>query len=81
LLGIVPRLLTRFYGVIKGKLSEKKGLAKTIVDRAVKVKLDKLHKKACVTDWFYDTLIFGKMKKVLGGKVRLMVTGSAPIDQ
>ena len=28
----------------------------------------------------YDALIFGKIPKMLGGKIRLMGTGSAPID-
>lgn len=29
---------------------------------------------------FYDKLIFNKMTKMLGGKVKVMVTGSAPIS-
>jgi len=32
-----------------------------------------------VTHGIYDALVFKKMKAILGGKVRLMITGSAPI--
>lgn len=30
--------------------------------------------------WFYDKIIFNKMKNMLGGNIRLMLTGSAPIS-
>jgi long-chain acyl-CoA synthetase len=32
------------------------------------------------TNGCYDALIFKKVKALLGGRVRCMVTGSAPID-
>lgn len=42
--------------------------------------MNNLHKKAIVNHWFYDSLIFNKTKAVLGGNVRIMATGSAPIS-
>jgi len=45
------------------------------------VKLDNLHSKGKTKHWFYDTLVFGKVKKILGGKVKTLFTGSAPISQ
>lgn len=33
-----------------------------------------------VTSGCYDAIVFKKMKALLGGKVRIMLTGSAPIS-
>jgi len=37
-------------------------------------------KNNCYDHWVYDKIFFSKIKKVLGGKVRLMITGAAPIN-
>lgn len=42
--------------------------------------MENLHKKGDYSHFLYDTLIFNKVKKVLGGRVRIAVTGSAPIS-
>ena len=34
-----------------------------------------------MTHSFYDWLVFDKIKKILGGRVKMMVTGSAPISK
>jgi len=49
------------------------------VDRAVATKLRNLEEKAQVTHGLYDCLVFKKFREILGGRVRVMVTGSAPI--
>lgn len=43
-------------------------------------KLENLEKSNKLNHWFYDTLMFKKTKKALGGRTRLMITGSAPIS-
>ena len=40
-----------------------------------------MHNNGEVTHCFYDRVIFKKPKAILGGKVRFMVTGSAPISR
>jgi len=56
------------------------GVKKWLVDKAVAAKLYNLHAGLGFTHGFYDALIFGKMKKILGGNLRIMLTGSAPIS-
>jgi len=51
-----------------------------LVDRAIEYKLNNLHSTGEVTDGCYDAIVFKKMKAVLGGNVRIMLTGSAPLS-
>lgn len=75
----VPRLYNRFYDLIMTKVSETKGFKKKLLKRALKVKLANLRKDGSVTHKLYDALVFNKIKKILGGNVRIMLSGAAPI--
>ena len=50
-----------------------------LVSRAVSSKLHYLKEGQGFSHYIYDKLVFNKMKAMLGGRVRLMLTGSAPI--
>ena len=76
----VPRLYNRFYDVIKEKIAALTGAKASLAKKALKTKLENLEKNGEITHWLYDKLIFNKMKSVLGGRVRFMVTGSAPLN-
>ncbi len=75
----VPRLFSRFYEVLKGKFSELTGTTKTMLDYALQTKLANLASTGSVTHCLYDKLFFSKTKAALGGNVRLMISGSAPL--
>ncbi len=77
----VPRLFNKMYTVMKKKLNALTGIKKWLATKATKAKLSNLHKKAQYTHWLYDCLVFNKTKAVLGGRVKMLVTGSAPISQ
>jgi long-chain acyl-CoA synthetase len=78
----VPRLFNRFYTVIQEGLAKKTGAAKKIIDRAIAVKLENLRTKALYTHSVYDKLVFNKIKTAaFGGRMRIMITGSAPISK
>lgn len=76
---MVPRLLTKLYAAIKAKLDAAHPCQKCLIDVAVNTKLGNLRANGAVTHPCFDSLIFSKIRKVLGGNVRLMVTGSAPV--
>lgn len=61
-------------------ISELTGAKKYLVDRAIAAKMYYLATEGALTHRFYDTLVFNKFKQALGGRVRVMVSGSAPID-
>jgi len=76
----VPRLYNRFYDAIQAGIKQKSGLAQRLVRRGLRIKLANLENRCQYTHSIYDNLIFNKMKNALGGNVRLMMTGSAPIS-
>ena len=76
----VPRLFNKFYDTIKGGINQATGLKRKLVDMAVDTKLKNLKESCSYTHGFYDTIVFKKMKNVLGGRVKFMVTASAPIS-
>lgn len=75
----VPRLFSRFYDAIKAKLSQAEGLQRVIVDRAIDVKTENVTTYGNVNHAIYDKLVFSKTREALGGRVRIMMSGSAPL--
>lgn len=77
----VPRLYNKFYDTIQSGIKKKSFIAQRLIKRATKTKLHNLQYKAEYTHTLYDKIIFNKMKSALGGNVRVMFTGSAPISE
>ena len=75
----VPRLFSRFYDVLTAKFKEVQGYTKSALDYAVKTKLHNVTTSGQYTHRIYDPIFFNKTKQALGGKCRLMVSGSAPL--
>lgn len=76
----VPRLFNKFHDTIKATINQATGLKRKLVNRAIKTKLQNLGDKCEYTHTLYDALVFNKIKKVLGGRVKAMITASAPIS-
>lgn len=77
----VPRLYNRIYGKIMDGVGQATGCKKWLVNKAINSKREALAANGAVTSGCWDGLVFKKMAKLLGGKVKLMTTGSAPIDK
>ncbi|KAL6839678.1 hypothetical protein ACP4OV_030617 [Aristida adscensionis] len=78
----VPRVLDRIYSGLTTKISAGGILRKTLFNIAYKLKLDSMrkgikHEKAAP---FFDKLVFSKVKEGLGGKLRAIVSGGAPLS-
>jgi long-chain acyl-CoA synthetase len=74
----VPRLYNKFYAAFTGKISNLRGCLACLVNRALRVKGENVYKND-YKHFFYDKIL-KKMRVVLGGKVRVMITGAAPIN-
>lgn len=77
----VPRLYNKFYDGIKAKTSALTGMSKSMFEKGLAAKMHKLTTTGSPYHFFWDRLIFNKMKARLGGCVELMLTASAPIDE
>lgn len=75
----VPRIMNKLYDLISQGFGSLTGYRKRLVDMAVDTKLSNLRKSGAVTHFIYDKLVFNKCKNILGGKVRSLFTGGAPI--
>ena len=76
----VPRLYNKIYGRIHDQVIKAEGLKGWMLKTAVDTKLQNLKAGYGFHHALWDRIIFNKMKAILGGKVRIMVTGSAPIS-
>jgi long-chain acyl-CoA synthetase len=76
----VPRLYNRIYGKIKDAFGQATGVKATLVSKAVSAKLAGLKSSGTVDHCLWDKIVFKKIKAMVGGNVRLMLTGSAPIS-
>jgi len=74
----VPRVLNRIYqaGMAAGQTP---GLKGALFQRALATKLHNLKTTGNHNHFFWDRLVFSKVQAVLGGQVRIIATGSAPI--
>ena len=77
----VPRLFNKIYAKIQAGFSALSGCKKWLADKAVDSKTYYLNKDATYSHGCYDALVFKKIAKLLGGRVRCMVTASAPISK
>ncbi|CAG8477434.1 9473_t:CDS:10, partial [Racocetra persica] len=75
----VPRLLTRVHAKLQQNTVYAPGIKGALSRRAIAAKLQNLEDGKGYTHAFWDRIIFNKIKQVLGGRVRVILTGSAPI--
>ncbi|XP_013368470.1 PREDICTED: long-chain-fatty-acid--CoA ligase 1 isoform X1 [Chinchilla lanigera] len=75
---VVPRLLNRMFDRIFGQANTT--LKRWLLDFAFKRKEAELRSGIIRNNSVWDKLIFHKIQSSLGGKVRLMVTGAAPVS-
>ncbi|XP_021120654.1 long-chain-fatty-acid--CoA ligase 1 isoform X1 [Heterocephalus glaber] len=75
---VVPRLLNRMFDRIFGQANTI--LKRWLLDFASKRKEAELRSGIIRNNSVWDKLIFHKIQSSLGGKVRLMITGAAPVS-
>jgi long-chain acyl-CoA synthetase len=77
----VPRLYNLFYGKIMDG-AKAGGIKGWLIKKGIEAKLANVraYGAGTYTHCFWDALVFNKVKQILGGKMRLMITGAAPID-
>uniref|UniRef100_K3XB95 Long-chain-fatty-acid--CoA ligase n=1 Tax=Globisporangium ultimum (strain ATCC 200006 / CBS 805.95 / DAOM BR144) TaxID=431595 RepID=K3XB95_GLOUD len=78
----VPRVLNRIYDKISQGVTSAGGVKKFLFDQAFAAKQAAMQDDpGCLAHGFWDSLVFNKIKMLIGGNVRLMMNGSAPLSQ
>ncbi|NXQ93140.1 ACSL5 ligase, partial [Sagittarius serpentarius] len=75
---VVPRLLNRIYDKIQS--AAKSPVKRCLLNFAVIMKTAEIKQGIIRNDSIWDQLIFKKVQETMGGRVRIMVTGAAPIS-
>ena len=76
----VPRVFNKIYTKIMSTFKEKSCCIQAIFNNGLKTKLKNLKEKNKIKHWFYDLIIFNKIKAIMGGRVKYFITGGAPIS-
>ncbi|EFP92558.2 uncharacterized protein PGTG_18556 [Puccinia graminis f. sp. tritici CRL 75-36-700-3] len=75
----VPRVLNRIYQAVLAQL-DGPGFKGSLGRKALQTKLQNLKTTGSNTHFLWDRLVFNKVKQALGGRVRIIGSGSAPIS-
>lgn len=75
----VPRIFNRVYGKIQDQFNAATGCKASLIQNGVNTKLAAYRANGTYTHGCWDAVVFKKVKALVGGRVRLMITGSAPI--
>ena len=76
----VPRLYNKIHGKISDGINNATGMKGWLAKTALDTKITNLKTKGWLKHCMYDALVFKKIRNLLGGRVRIMVSGSAPIS-
>jgi long-chain acyl-CoA synthetase len=77
----VPRLLNKIYAKINAGVQATGGLKESLFRSAMEKKLVNLRTNCVYTHGVYDKIVFKKIRAIIGGNVRTLITGSAPVSK
>ncbi|KAI1699573.1 AMP-binding enzyme domain-containing protein [Ditylenchus destructor] len=80
LMPVVPGVLNRIYDKVMAEASKSK-LKKFLLDSAIAVKKGEINSWVVRNNTLIDQIVFKKIRDGLGGRVKLLLTASAPISE
>ncbi|XP_072165185.1 long-chain-fatty-acid--CoA ligase 5-like [Diadema setosum] len=76
----VPRLFNRLYDKIKGSVDSGSAIKRALFYHAYNQKLKDLENGTLSNDTIWDRIVFKKVQDLLGGRIRYLFSGGAPIS-
>ncbi|CAO3700874.1 unnamed protein product [Rhizopus stolonifer] len=74
----VPRLFNRIYDKVLAGVKAKGGVSAYLFNNAFQAKKKTLNKT--VHHWLWDRVVFAQIRQKLGGRLRFILSGSAPVS-
>jgi long-chain acyl-CoA synthetase len=75
----VPRIFHRVADGIKAKFDNMGSYSKKLINWAYQAKLNKLERTGSYNSCFFDKIFFSAIKDAFGGRLKLIISGGAPI--
>lgn len=75
-----PLVLEKIYNSISVKTSNLSGIKKMLFNWGIQSGISNFDNGHVGASWLYNTLVFKKIQAMVGGKLRFVITGSAPLD-
>jgi long-subunit acyl-CoA synthetase (AMP-forming) len=76
-----PAVLDRVRQAVQAKFSAGTPTQRKLIDAGLAAGERRFHAGRCGSTFFYNALIFKKVQKLIGGRVRVMISGSAPLSR
>ncbi|KAJ2458797.1 medium-chain fatty acid-CoA ligase faa2 [Coemansia sp. RSA 2424] len=76
----VPRLFNRIYDRIAAATINAPGMTGIIARTAIRQKLERLEAGQGIKHAFWDRIVCNKVREFFGGRLDMLISGSAPID-
>ncbi len=76
----VPRILNRIYSKVYEEVGKKSKMSQWMFNKGVAAKDHYLMTQCAFNHSFYDSIVFKNVRAKFGGRLRILVTGSAPIS-
>lgn len=81
ILVVVPRILVAFHQNVLNEFNQLIGCKRNIAETGLAVKRANYLKNNEINHWYYDKVVFSKVKEKFGGRVRVILVGSAPLPR
>ena len=75
----VPRIFQRIYDAVNAKVEKKSYFIRNLFKKGVEMKIKDWREHRILHNAFWDPLVFKEVRAILGGRVRWMLVGSAPM--
>ncbi|OII72903.1 acyl-synthetase [Cryptosporidium ubiquitum] len=75
----VPQVLTRIIQTVNEKISHSNFLVRTVFRKALTQKESIIKTKGDPTHWLWDRIIFSNTRQILGGRLKAIISGAAPL--
>ena len=76
----VPKIFQRIYDTIQSKVEKLNSIKRRIFDQTMKLKIKDYENTGMYKNIFLDYLVLQEVRDTLGGRLRFMLCGSAPIE-